>query len=531
MAIPPDIKIRLEQLRQEAAARLEAQLRQQQAQQNAEKMSKQFVPGKASGGQPNLDAMRLALNRQGMYSPLEKAAMAVPRTKGTPAEFMAEVSKQPGFRKEEVEDRKVSLPQQKMTKADFVKHVQSHKPPEIEERVLGGNDYEHQLHEAARYIRNDEDASFYDLSDRDQQALKYDIANSYGYNPEPQYDDPRYNLPGGDNYREILLTLPQRGLTPKERDQKMWIEANARRGDLDPKAQAELEALNRKEKEGGSDYQSSHWADHPNVLAHIRLSDRRGPKGEKVLHVEEIQSDWHQSGRKEGYQGKHVGKMAEYQNLLKQFEAGTLPHDQYDHFYQLQDDLGGGIEAERKSAVPDAPFKKNWHELAMKHVLGMAAKGGYHGVAITPGEEQEKRWQEPGLRVQYDKTLPEFLNRLGKPHGAQVGTIPLKTPKDKEPISNYDIAESLGIPWAEFVDHPDKEKILKQFWQARKNATTQAHYFPITESLRQQIKTEGLPQYAQGGDVDDHESAFFPKMAKGGSVSDHEAYFFPNTKE
>jgi hypothetical protein len=47
---------------------------------------------KAAGGavQPSIPEMKLALSKQGMYSPLEKAAMAVPRTKGTPAEFMAE---------------------------------------------------------------------------------------------------------------------------------------------------------------------------------------------------------------------------------------------------------------------------------------------------------------------------------------------------------------------------------------------------------------------------------------------------------
>ena len=32
-------------------------------------------------------------------------------------------------------------------------------------------------------------------------------------------------------------------------------------------------------------------------MAHIRLTDRKGPNGEKVLHVEEIQSDWHQKAR------------------------------------------------------------------------------------------------------------------------------------------------------------------------------------------------------------------------------------------
>ena len=52
----------------------------------------------AKGGEvPSLDAMKYALTqRGGMHSPLEKAAINVPRTKGTPAEFLAEASKQPG---------------------------------------------------------------------------------------------------------------------------------------------------------------------------------------------------------------------------------------------------------------------------------------------------------------------------------------------------------------------------------------------------------------------------------------------------
>ena len=38
-------------------------------------------------------------------------------------------------------------------------------------------------------------------------------------------------------------------------------------------------------------FKSSHW-DEPNVIAHIRMNDRTGPNGEKVLFVEEIQSDF-----------------------------------------------------------------------------------------------------------------------------------------------------------------------------------------------------------------------------------------------
>jgi hypothetical protein len=45
-------------------------------------------------------------------------------------------------------------------------------------------------------------------------------------------------------------------------------------------------------------YRSGHF-DEPNILVHARVTDRAGPNGEKVLYVEEIQSDWHQAARKD----------------------------------------------------------------------------------------------------------------------------------------------------------------------------------------------------------------------------------------
>ncbi|MDL5055903.1 LPD5 domain-containing protein [Geitlerinema calcuttense] len=65
-----------------------------------------------------------------------------------------------------------------------------------------------------------------------------------------------YTLPGGENYRELLLILPD-------------------------------------EAAGG--YKSSHWSE-PNVLAHVRFDTRDGGK---TLHIAEIQSDFGQQLRKE----------------------------------------------------------------------------------------------------------------------------------------------------------------------------------------------------------------------------------------
>lgn len=42
--------------------------------------------------------------------------------------------------------------------------------------------------------------------------------------------------------------------------------------------------------------------------------------------------------------------------------------------------------------VPAAPFEKNWHELAMKRMLRLAAEEGYDYVAWTTGEQQAERY-------------------------------------------------------------------------------------------------------------------------------------------
>ena len=71
----------------------------------------------------------------------------------------------------------------------------------------------------------------------------------------------RFTLDGGTNYREILLQV-------------------------DP--------------DGPSMFDQSH-SGLRNEVGHIRVKDREGPNGEKILYVEEVQSDWAQQGREEGF--------------------------------------------------------------------------------------------------------------------------------------------------------------------------------------------------------------------------------------
>lgn len=190
----------------------------------------------------------------------------------------------------------------------------------------------------------------------------------------------QYQLPGGKNYRELLLTLPSK---PSQVGPKGW-------GDT---------AGGTRDSEN---FRGGHW-DEPNVLAHVRFSDRTAA-GKKILHVEEVQSDWHQQGREKGYKGTRT----ELPDGFKIDERKGVNLVGGDTLYRVLDGegkvVGQGFTREaavmkalgqldqRSNAVPDAPFSKNWHELAMKRMLRMAAENGYDKLAWSPGEIQNERY-------------------------------------------------------------------------------------------------------------------------------------------
>ena len=128
-----------------------------------------------------------------------------------------------------------------------------------------------------------------------------------------------WTLPGGQNYTELLLRLPTEikavqnwrvrrgdgqsaGLFGTEAEAQAWIDGNGTtpgflRIEREPDSQIE------------TGYRSSHWSE-LSVLAHVRFKERTGPNGERVLALEEIQSDWHQAGRERGYKSEDAEKIA-----------------------------------------------------------------------------------------------------------------------------------------------------------------------------------------------------------------------------
>ena len=143
----------------------------------------------------------------------------------------------------------------------------------------------------------------------------------------------------------------------------------------------------------------------------------------RVLFIDEIQSKRHQEGREFGYSNKDAYKSATVGEFRKftvddeQFEEaevigkngrrlGKITKNEDGLFYAENAD-GTKVTSSRRTVeealeamdkaftvdgIPEAPFEKNWHELAMKRMLRLAAEEGYDYMVWTTGEQQAERY-------------------------------------------------------------------------------------------------------------------------------------------
>lgn len=274
----------------------------------------------------------------------------------------------------------------------------------------------------------------------DLQTARDAEANAAYVIPEPtltRYQN--YQLPGGENYREILLTLPkeQPKIVPLEGDRgggRWGVQMpdgtiTSRYYDWDDAAQA----LRFDAQKAGVTYTSSHFKE-PNILAHMRVNDRIDADGKKMLLIEEVQSDWHQAGREKGYIGNYAkNDVKPYTPERAKAEFGLPNTDLFWYFevpgntlqipksrFGTQDEAMKYVMTEKKvnpEGVPDAPFKGTWHQLALKRALKYAADNGYDRVGLTTGSQQAERYdlskqiskvmwdKETGRLTAYDKNV------------------------------------------------------------------------------------------------------------------------------
>ncbi len=250
-----------------------------------------------------------------------------------------------------------------------------------------------------------------------------------------------YQTPGGENYRELLLTLPRKGPIPIS-----LVEYAKKVHGVDYLTQppSEQSALLAAYEDNGRDilsesggprrFISPHFNE-PNVLAHIRFNERTAPDGARTLFIEEVQSDWHQKGRSTGY--KNPGLVQKnFVTWLKDNKIG-LPEDEIERQFKARSGTQfDGWKADQDAAfseagkVPDAPFKKTWHELAMKRALRWAAENDFDRVAWTTGQQQADRYDlsKQLSEISYSGTNLKAFDKNGHEVISRTGVKPEELP-------------------------------------------------------------------------------------------------------
>ena len=177
------------------------------------------------------------------------------------------------------------------------------------------------------------------------------------------------------------------------------------------------------------------------AVAWARFGETKTENGDRVLVIDEIQSKRHQEARdKGGYQDS--ARIKEIDERLSEIEKRKeaisqrlieidrlVPDDvkgiaarrlyivhlpEFEEDLQLHNEFNVIVGEENRllneklnldSGIPAAPFEKNWHELAMKRMLRLAAEEGYDYMAWTTGEQQAERYSL-GERISEIRVTP-----------------------------------------------------------------------------------------------------------------------------
>jgi hypothetical protein len=249
--------------------------------------------------------------------------------------------------------------------------------------------------DALRDASNERDLSASEMKEYDALAVKEE--QSVGKSDSTKFSS--YQLPGGENYRELLLRLPEK---PRSESDLIWRKAVTGKWAFFGPDGEQLSGAFPRESDMESarstissgrprGFRTAHF-DEPNILAHVRLNDRTTADGKKMLFLEEVQSDWMQEGRKKGFRGEPKYYVADANQVSGRFSQNFDTMEEAEAYAKT---LVGKFEVRttvNEDGVPDAPFKKTWHELALKRMLRYAVDNGYDSIGWTTGEQQADRY-------------------------------------------------------------------------------------------------------------------------------------------
>jgi hypothetical protein len=353
----------------------------------------------------------------GFYSAVEQAAMASPRKSATGQAFLNDIMKGQDVRADEIKWLGLD---------DYLKGKQNVTKQEVQDYIANNRVNVEEVRSTIPRLPGEE-----------MPGDKGAFLPKFG----------QYQLPGGENYRELLLTMPAKQLTEAEARSVLGAASDAKL------SAADIAYASRKNVD---EYRSAHF-DQPNILAHLRVNDRVDADGKKMLLIEEVQSDWHQAGRDKGYtsaaskdaekQFKDYSKeladkydLNPEQNLAMYATMKRMQPEEVAKYEQLQSAF-----ASLKGGVPDAPFKDTWYQLALKRAIQHAAENGYDRIGLTTGSRQAERFD---LSKQVDelnyKKNPDGTYQISAQAGGRGNMIGDAIPENK--LADYvgkDVAKKI----------------------------------------------------------------------------------------
>lgn len=271
------------------------------------------------------------------------------------------------------------------------------------------------------------------------------IVRTYEGAGEENEDGTRYHdyrTEGGEKYREMLLMLPK----------PSWMYGGRKDA---PSAEAAAKV-----------FRSGHW-DEPNVLAHVRFDERVDAEGKRVLFVQEIQSDWHQAGRKRGYktsaayevyaaavkknQSEIISLSSKIAKNVDDYHKKLITHEEFDkrarELHDRKNALVKEVEAvDTAKMVPDAPFKTTWPELVFKRMVRWASEHGFERVAWATGEMNSEVFGLSGRvhHIDYrEVSKGKYDIMIILENSEEFGTQPGMTPEAIEELLGKDIAKRI----------------------------------------------------------------------------------------
>ena len=330
-----------------------------------------------------------------------------------------------GVKKEEIdwmglEEYLKEKPRTKKDVLDFLRANQLEVKTITKKEDIGRNDYDSVFSDVEEEFMNEHYDEFLKNGEFDDRAFDEVYRDEINREvtarmDEGIYDNTKYfqyTLPGGTNYREKLYTLPFRDEKRFEQlDKEIDVLEEKRKkiakeilaNNDTPQNNAEYKKIAGQIESlmpewtslrfAGKDetFTSPHWEE-PNVFAHARIDDRNNGK---TLFIEEVQSDQHREGRQKGYKGEYrkgeLDKLQkEYAELLTKKNLGKEPLTEAEQ--QRLATLPGLMYRDQVGAVPNAPFKKSWHQFLLKNMLREAVEKGYDEIGWTTGKQQAERY-------------------------------------------------------------------------------------------------------------------------------------------